>query len=130
MDLISTEELQELIKSRNELSLSLFMPAHKTGSGMMQDPIRFKNLIRKAADTLRSHGLRNIDKFLEPLQDRVRDQTFWQYMSDGLAVFRSSEIVGNTVDLVYIPEPGSAVSLLGGLSLLLGVQRFRRRSAV
>jgi len=27
-----------------------------------------------------------------------------------------------------VPEPGSAVSLLGGLSMLLGLQRFRRRA--
>ena len=34
---------------------------------------------------------------------------------------------GNDVTLTAIPEPGSAVSLLGGLGCLVGLQRFRRR---
>lgn len=35
----------------------------------------------------------------------------------------------NSVVLVAIPEPGSLVSLLGGLGTLLGLQRFRRKTA-
>ncbi|MEX0686660.1 MAG: hypothetical protein WD267_03235 [Balneolales bacterium] len=92
MDLISTEELRELVESRDDKALSLFMPSHKTGSGMMQDPIRLKNLLKEADDTLREQGIRDTNKFLEPLQSKLRDQDFWQHMSDGLAVFRSNGI--------------------------------------
>lgn len=36
---------------------------------------------------------------------------------------------GTNVDLVLVPEPGTAMSLLGGLGMLAGLQRFRRRRA-
>ena len=36
---------------------------------------------------------------------------------------------GNDLTLSAIPEPGSAVGLLGGMGLLLGLQRFRRRAS-
>ena len=32
------------------------------------------------------------------------------------------------INLLVVPEPGSVVSLFGGLGLLLGIQRFRRRA--
>ncbi|MEX2639115.1 MAG: hypothetical protein WD266_00415 [Balneolales bacterium] len=92
MDLLSTDELRELVEIRKPQSLSLFMPTHKTGSGMMQDPIRLKNLLKKAENQLREQGVRHIDDFLEPLQAKLRNPNFWQYMSEGLAVFHSSEI--------------------------------------
>jgi len=39
----------------------------------------------------------------------------------------STEDGGNDIALVVIPEPGTLVTLAGGLGLLLGLQRFRRR---
>jgi len=38
------------------------------------------------------------------------------------------DTVNNDVNLtVVVPEPSSALSMLGGLGLLLGLQRFRHR---
>lgn len=92
MDILSTEELRELVEKRSPHSLSLFMPAHKTGSGMMQDPIRLKNLLKQAENKLSEQGLRHTKEFLEPIQSKLQDQGFWQHMSDGLAIFRSPDM--------------------------------------
>jgi autotransporter-associated beta strand protein len=35
---------------------------------------------------------------------------------------------GNSVALIAVPEPGTLLSLLGGIGTLIGLQRFRRRS--
>lgn len=36
---------------------------------------------------------------------------------------------GNNVNLIAVPEPGALASLIGGIGMLLGLQRFRRWSA-
>lgn len=37
---------------------------------------------------------------------------------------------GNDIVLNVVPEPGAATALLGGVTLLLGIQRFRRRQSI
>jgi hypothetical protein len=39
--------------------VSLFMPTHRAGREMEQDPIRFKNLRREAEESLTAKGLRS-----------------------------------------------------------------------
>ena len=92
MDLISRNDLHELMEDRGEVSLSLFMPTHRTGD-TQQDPIRLKNLIKDAEDKLTRQGLGEdrIRKFLRPLRELLDDNSIWQYMSDGLAIFRTDE---------------------------------------
>jgi autotransporter-associated beta strand protein len=49
-----------------------------------------------------------------------------------LALFPGSTIstaIPGQVNLIVIPEPGALVGLLGGYGMLIGLQRFRRRSA-
>jgi hypothetical protein len=38
--------------------------------------------------------------------------------------------IGNDVTLVAVPEPGVLLTLAAGISTLVGLQRFRRRSTV
>ena len=45
-----------------------------------------------------------------------------------LGAYGGSFTGGNDVALLAVPEPGSLVSLIGGLASLLGLQRFRRRT--
>lgn len=92
MDLLSRNELHELMEDRGEASLSLFMPTHRTGD-TQQDPIRLKNLIKEAEDKLTEQQLdeNRIRKILRPLRDLLEHGSIWQYLSDGLAIFRTDD---------------------------------------
>jgi len=43
------------------------------------------------------------------------------------ALFKSDEYFAGTGTVTVIPEPGVAVTILGGITMLVGIQRFRRK---
>jgi len=73
--------------------VSLFMPTHRAGRDTEQDPMRFKNLLREAEESLTAKGLRSseVQELLKESRGLLQDRTFWQRQSDGLAVFFSAE---------------------------------------
>ena len=93
MKLLSKEELRSLMEKPGGWCVSIFMPTHRVSPDTKQDPIRFKNLLRKAEVRLKAAGLRSPDakKLLKPAQPLVTDTLFWQHQSDGLAAFLHSE---------------------------------------
>ncbi len=91
-DVLVTDELRMLIEHTEPGCVSLYMPTHPVTTGMEQDQIRFKNLIREAGEKLSELGWRTVDKALKPLHALQADRSFWQYQSDGLAVFFSPEL--------------------------------------
>jgi len=93
MDLLSREELRTLIKKPGGQCVSIYIPTHRTSPETKQDPIRFKNLLRQAEEELKKGGLRPSDAktFLKPARALLKNGFFWQYQSDGLAAFISSQ---------------------------------------
>jgi hypothetical protein len=94
MDRITMDILKQAFLERHSgWCVSLFMPTHRTGREMEQDPIRFKNLLREAEESLTAKGLRDsgIQELLKGSRGLLQDRTFWQRQSDGLAVFVSAE---------------------------------------
>lgn len=71
--------------------MSVYMPAHRGGTDIRQDQIRFKNLTQQVQDTLKKRGYRDgdIDKLLAPVHELRQDTPLWQHMSDGFVIFRS-----------------------------------------
>jgi hypothetical protein len=67
----------------------VFLPTHRAGREVEQAPIRLKNLLRQATDALTFDGVRarESDRLLAPLRRLLDDRLFWQYQSDGLALF-------------------------------------------
>ena len=65
------------------------MPTHRSGPETQQDPIRLKNLIRRAEESLVSAGIRRPDasEVLRPARELIEDEAFWRHQSDGLALF-------------------------------------------
>ena len=89
MDVIRRTDLQRLALGRHGPCVSVFLPTHRAGPEVQQAPIRLKNLLRQATDALKSDGVRapEIDRLLAPLRRLLDDRLFWQYQSDGLALF-------------------------------------------
>lgn len=92
MDLVNRAEVRALMTERGEHCVSLYLPTHRAGPQIQQDPIRLKNLLRQAEERLQSNGRRRSEAqaILAPAQRLLTDDTFWQHQSDGLAIFASS----------------------------------------
>jgi len=93
LDIFTTEELLSLMEHGDDHCVSLFMPTHRKGPEVQQDPIRFRNLLKKAREDLVSQGLRGpeADELLHGPRNLGGDSMFWNHQSDGLAMFISSD---------------------------------------
>jgi hypothetical protein len=89
MDVIRGTDLERLVLQGAGPSVSLFLPARRAGPEVRQAPIRLKNLLREATEALKADGVRPpmIHSVLAPLRRLVNDGLFWQYQSDGLALY-------------------------------------------
>ena len=89
MDVIRKTDLERLALQGAGLCVSVFLPTHRAGPEVQQAPIRLKNLLRQATDALKADGVRApmIESLLAPLWRLLDDGLFWQYQSDGLALF-------------------------------------------
>ncbi|MBG1244987.1 baeRF3 domain-containing protein [Nostoc sp. NZL] len=94
MKLLSIAELEKLAKQPRTICVSIFLPTYHAGSDTQQNPIRFRNLIREAEERLIEHGCRSEDanNLLEPVKE-LDEYEFWQHQSDGLAIFRSQDLL-------------------------------------
>ncbi len=89
MDTITHAQLRALAEAGTPPAISLFVPTHRKGSGVRQDPIEFKNLLRDAEARLVEYGMRGTEArdLLKPATDLLDDQSVWDEGLDGLAVF-------------------------------------------
>jgi hypothetical protein len=89
MKQLSRAELEPLMQPRESLCVSLFAPMVKAGPETQQNPIRFKNLVRRASDALAERGLsqKEAERLLAPATALIDDTPFWQHQSSGLAAF-------------------------------------------
>ncbi|MEN6616750.1 MAG: hypothetical protein ABFD12_09355, partial [Syntrophorhabdus sp.] len=93
MDLLSREKLISLSEYENQICVSLYMPAFRKNPERQQNPIRYKNLFRKAQDALFARGLRadEVNDILDPGRPLINDDLFWSfYQSEGFCVFLSA----------------------------------------
>ncbi|MBI4285436.1 MAG: hypothetical protein HY670_06005 [Chloroflexi bacterium] len=95
MDKLTKAEFNELAEKRSGgcTCVSIYMPVHKTGTDVQQNPARLKNLLGQAEDRLAASGLRSpaAQKLLAPAAALREDFFFWRQQSDGLAMFISED---------------------------------------
>jgi hypothetical protein len=89
MDVVRRTDLERLALQGAGPCVSVFLPTHRVGREVEQAPIRLKNLLREVTEALEADGVRApmIELLLTPLRRLLEDGLFWQYQSDGLALF-------------------------------------------
>ncbi|HUG52656.1 MAG TPA: hypothetical protein VMR21_03615 [Vicinamibacteria bacterium] len=104
MTLFAREHLERLLAPHARPCLSLFMPTHRHRPGTEQDPIRFRNALKRAegllADRLAPAELRAL---LDPVT-ALSASEFWRHQRDGLAVFRSPDLAEHYRLPMALPE--------------------------
>lgn len=93
MEHLTLDQLKGLAQQAANPSISLFLPTHRTGQEIQQDPIRLKNLLRDAEQHFRNSGMdpREVSALLQPARALLNDSYFWQHQYDGLAVFMAAD---------------------------------------
>lgn len=90
--MLDAHSIQELIDDRGEPRVSIFLPTHERGPETKQDPIRLSNLLDEAERSLADgENGRNFDGILAPARSLLKDESFWQHQSRGLALFLSPD---------------------------------------
>jgi hypothetical protein len=88
---LSRAELKAFQNHREYPSVSILAPTHRTAPTNKQDPIRVKNLVRKAIDRLHDEfPKREVAAVVKNLQQLVREVD-WEHTLDGIALFAGRE---------------------------------------
>jgi hypothetical protein len=89
MNIITKEDLMNLAGEQKGWAISIYLPTERLGQETRQNSTRFKNMITQAEERLQAKGVRSteIQRLLQPARDLINNYEFWQYQSDGLAVF-------------------------------------------
>ena len=92
VDLLANDYPDMVLGEREGPCLSLYQPTHRAFPERQQDPIRFRNLIKTLAESLRQkYPNREIDPLLAPFHALADDKDFWNHSFDGLAVLAAPD---------------------------------------
>ena len=108
VDLLANDYPELILDERAGPCLSLYQPTHRSFPERQQDPIRFRNLVKTLADSLRQkYPDRKIDSLLAPFHALAENAEFWSHCFDGLAVLAAPDLM--RVYKVQRPVPEFAV---------------------
>lgn len=101
---LNKELLLELLAVTETPCLSLYMPTHRTHPENLQNPVRFKNLIKDLETSLLlKFSNAETQKHLEPLIEMTSEEGFWNHTTAGLAIFSAPGFI-KAIDLTEAPE--------------------------
>lgn len=88
MEIISNDLLKEIASARNPPCVSLFQVTHRQHPDNVQDPLRFRVLIKEVEASLRKkYSSEETQNILNPFHELAIDSQFWNHTLDGLVVF-------------------------------------------
>jgi hypothetical protein len=80
-------DLAAFLEDQKNPCLSLYQPTHRRHPENLQDPIRYKNLLKVLEESLLSqHSTKNANALLDPFRRLATDKDFWNHTCSGLAV--------------------------------------------
>ncbi|MCO6458077.1 MAG: hypothetical protein J5I93_22460 [Pirellulaceae bacterium] len=89
--MLSRAELKSFQSHRDYPAVSILAPTHRTSPANKQDPIKVKNLVRRAVQRLhKEFSKREVAGVVSRLEQLVK-QVDWQHTLTGLALFASRE---------------------------------------
>lgn len=104
---IPTWDVVEVLRDfRAEDAVSIYLPVHRRGRDVEQDPLRLRNLLDLAGADLAAEGRRSPDiaHLLQPARDLLQESPFWSHQEDGLALFLAPD-QAHVVQLPFaVPE--------------------------
>jgi hypothetical protein len=90
---ISNDQLLALLDKHGPPCISLYQYTHRHHPDSLQDPIRYRNLLRRMESSLEQkyHGraVRPLLRMFQPLTD---DREFWNHRTDGLALLAAPDL--------------------------------------
>ena len=87
MNLLTNDMMPELLSINAGTCISLYMPTHRTHPDNLQDPILFKNLVKKLEQSLlQQYSDSETTILLKPFVELANNEDFWRHTLDGLAV--------------------------------------------
>lgn len=82
----------ELLTADKSTCISLYQATHRQHPDNTQDPIRFRNTLIELEKSLsEAHDVGKVREMMAPFEQLGRDADFWNYTSEGLAVFSSAD---------------------------------------
>lgn len=87
--MVTQDTILSIVEKAKNPSVSIYLPTHVKGEEVQQDPIRFKNLLKKAEQQLIDYEVdeATVEALLEEPRKLLDQPIFWQHADKGLAVF-------------------------------------------
>ena len=106
MNTVTRTDLRVLTEPHKGPCISIFLPTHTLGTDAEQEPIRLKNVLRKAQVLLRQGGWSEdvIDNVIRPIRDHMSEQLSCQHRNEGLASFSAPGFTRNYAVPFNVPE--------------------------
>jgi len=103
---ITKDKLKQLMNMKADNSMSIYLPTIHKGKETRQNHIRFKNLLRQGEKQLKANGMRKneIEKIMQPVNELYENNWFWNYQSQGAAVFANPEFYKHFLLPVKVEE--------------------------
>jgi hypothetical protein len=94
MDESWKDEIRTLMDKHEGPCVSIFLPTHRSGQEMQQNPIRLRNMLREAEEKMHAAGIRppEAKALLDPAMGLVDNVLFWRRQGEGLAIFFSADV--------------------------------------